>query len=102
MLKYFAFVPAVAWLPVICEPWIETGVIHFILAAVAIGAAHLALRSDIAGIIREHCNMAGLEDGEEGFPMKLGLRYLRHQRSRVFVRPTGLLPESLSASVREY
>jgi hypothetical protein len=75
LLKYFAFVPAVASLPLIAEPWIETGVIHFFLAAFAIGAAHLALRRRHRGIIQEHCNMVELEDGEDEFPMKLGLRY---------------------------
>lgn len=75
LLKYFAFVPIVAWLPVSVEPWIEAGVIHFPLAAFAIGAAHLALRRMHRGIIQEHCNMVQLEDGEDEFPMKLGLRY---------------------------
>jgi hypothetical protein len=65
----------VASLPVSVEPWIETGVIHFFLAAFAIGAAYLALRLKHRGIIQEHCNMVELEDGEDEFPMKLGLRY---------------------------
>jgi hypothetical protein len=26
-------------------------------------------------IIQEHCNLPGLEEDEEDFPMKLGLRY---------------------------
>jgi CheY-like chemotaxis protein len=55
--------------------FLETGVIHFFLAAFAIGAAHLALRLKHRGIIQEHCNMVELEDGEDEFPMKLGLRY---------------------------
>ncbi len=75
LLKYLAFVPVVASLPVIAESWIETGVIHFFLAVAVIGAAHLALRRRHRGIIQEHCNMVELEDGEDEFPMKLGLRY---------------------------
>lgn len=75
VLKYIAFVLAVAWLPLISEPWIETRTEHFILAAVAIAAAHLVFRSHHRAIIREHCNLPGLEDDEEEFPMKLGLRY---------------------------
>jgi len=74
-LKYITFVPAVAWLPLISEPWIETRTEHFILAAVAIAAAHLVFRSQHRAIIREHCNMPGLEDDEEDFPLKLGLRH---------------------------
>jgi hypothetical protein len=75
VLKYIAFVPAVAWLPLITEPWIETRTEHFVLAAVAIAATHLVFRSRHRAIIREHCNLPGLEDDEEEFPMKLGLRY---------------------------
>jgi hypothetical protein len=75
MLKYFAFVPAVASLPVSVEPWIERGVVHFFLAASSIGAAHLVLRRWHRGVIQEYCSMVGLEDGEDEFPVKLGLRY---------------------------
>ena len=32
LLKYFAFVPCVAVLPMIAEPWIEMSVLHFALA----------------------------------------------------------------------
>ncbi|WP_158793795.1 hypothetical protein [Granulicella sp. L60] len=74
IIKYIAFVPAVAWLTLISEPWIETKTEHFIVAAIAIATAHLVLRRQHRAIIREHCNMPGLEDDEEEFPMKLGLR----------------------------
>jgi hypothetical protein len=75
ILKYIAFVPVVAWFPLAAEPWIEASVGNFILAAATIAAAHLALRSQHRVIIREHCNLPGLEDDEEDFPLKLGLRY---------------------------
>ena len=75
VLKYSAFIPVVAWLPLLVEPWIELSAWHFVLAAGAILASHLARRSLHRGIIQEHCNMPGLEDDEEDFPMKLGLRY---------------------------
>jgi hypothetical protein len=75
VLKYIAFVPVVAWLPLISEPWIETSTEHFVLAAIAIAVIHLAFRSQHRAIIREHCDRPGLEDDEEDFPLKLGLRY---------------------------
>jgi hypothetical protein len=75
VLKYFAFVPAVAWVPLISESWIEVSAQHFILAAAAIAVTHLALRIRHRAIIREHCNTPGLEEDEEEFPLKLGLRY---------------------------
>jgi len=75
VLKYFTFLPVIVWLPVFFEPWIEASVRHFALAVAATVAAHFALRRVHRLIIREHCNMPGLEDDEDDFPMKLGLRY---------------------------
>jgi hypothetical protein len=75
VLKYFAFVPAVAMLPIAAEPWIEISAQHFVLAATMIAAAHLALQSRHRGIVQEHCELLTLDDDEEEFPIKLGLRY---------------------------
>ena len=75
VLKYFTFFPVMLWFSVSSEPWIEASIQHFVLAAAAIAGAHLALRVIHSRIIREHCDMPGLEDDEEDFPMKLGLRY---------------------------
>ncbi len=75
VLKYFAFIPLVAWVPIASEPSVEKSVGNMLLAVGAIVAAHLTLRSQHRRILREHCNLPGLEDDEEEFPMKLGLRY---------------------------
>ena len=75
LLKCFTFLPAIVWLPVVAEPWIEAGIPHLALAAAAIAILHIGLRRRHRSILQEHCNMLGLEDGEEDFPMKLGLRY---------------------------
>ena len=75
LLKYFTFLPIIVGIPVATEPWIEASPLHFALAVAAVAAAHLALRFLHRRIVREHCNMPGLEDDEEEFPMKLGLRY---------------------------
>jgi hypothetical protein len=75
VLKYFAFVPAVAWAPLISESWIEISARHFIFAAAAIAVTHLAFHIRHRAIVREHCNTPCLEDDEEEFPLKLGLRY---------------------------
>jgi hypothetical protein len=75
VLKYFTFLPIIVWLPVASEPWIEQSILHFALAAVFIATAHLALQRLHRRVIQEHCSMPGLEDDEDDFPMKLGLRY---------------------------
>ncbi|MFZ0743033.1 MAG: hypothetical protein WAM85_01440 [Terracidiphilus sp.] len=75
VLKYFTFFPVVAWLSIVAEPWVQMSGEHFAVAAGAIGAAHLMLRFRHRGNVRLYSNMPGLEDDEEEFPMKLGLRY---------------------------
>ena len=75
LLKYFTFLPILVWIPVATEPWIEASPLHFALAAALVAGAHFVLRSLHRRVIREHCNMPGLEDDEDDFPMKLGLRY---------------------------
>jgi hypothetical protein len=74
VLKYFTFFPLVIWVPVAFEPWIETSVPHCLLAVAAVFAAHWSLRRIQRPILEEHCNMPALEDDEDDFPMKLGLR----------------------------
>jgi hypothetical protein len=75
LLKYFTFLPIVVGLPVASQPWVEKSAAHFALAVAVLGLAHAGLQILHRRIIREHCNMPGLEDDEEDFPMKLGLRY---------------------------
>jgi hypothetical protein len=76
VLKYFIFVPVIAWLPLVVEPWIEMSRQNFAIAVAAIAIVHLLLRYFHRSIIREHCNMIHPEEDEEDFPMKLGLKYL--------------------------
>ncbi len=66
--------PIVVWILLATEPWIESSPPHFPLAAAA-AVAHSAARFLHHRAAREHCNMPGLEDDEDDFPMKLGLRY---------------------------
>jgi hypothetical protein len=75
VLKYYTIFPLPAVLPIATEPWIASSTPHMIVAIVVIAAAHLALLHRHRTIVRQHCNLPGLEDGEEDFPMKLGLRY---------------------------
>jgi hypothetical protein len=75
VLKYFAFFPIVAALPLGFEPWIAASFSHFLLAAAFIAAAHLAMRRFHRKIVLEQSTELALEDDEEDFPMKLGLRY---------------------------
>jgi hypothetical protein len=75
LLRYFTFFPLIVWIPVAAEPWVSANWLHFVAGVAAIVFAHLALQRWHRRIIAEHCNMPGLEDDEDDFPMKLGLRY---------------------------
>ena len=75
VLKYFTFFPVVAALPSYVEPWIEMSTGHMIATVVVIAALHFILRARHREAIRQHCNLSALEDDEEDFPMRLGLRY---------------------------
>ena len=75
VLKYFIFFPFIAALPLRIEPWIESSPRHLALAAIAFAAAHLLLRRRHHYIVRVESIQLALEDDEEDFPMKLGLRY---------------------------
>jgi hypothetical protein len=75
VLKFLAFFPIVASIPVGLEPWIEATNLHFALIVTAIAAVHLAFRWQHRRNVFEYCQQPALEDGEDEFPMKLGLRY---------------------------
>lgn len=75
VLKYFTFFPVVAALPIRVEPWIETSAAHTAFFTVGVIVLHMLLTRRHRATLREHCNQLPLEEDEEGFPMKLGLRY---------------------------
>jgi len=75
VLKYFAFLPLVVTLPLAVSPWIEAGWTRALLTAVVIAGVHILLERQHRAEITDHCEQVHLEDDEEEFPMRLGLRY---------------------------
>jgi hypothetical protein len=75
VLKYFTFFPLVAALPIRIDPWLEQSALHSAILIAAVLLAHWALDRRHRAIVRDQCNQLPLEDDEEDFPMKLGLRY---------------------------
>jgi hypothetical protein len=73
--KYLLVIPIVSGFPVAAEPWIEHSKWNFIVAAAGFAAAHFVLRELHRHVTQEHSDSLALEDDEEEFPMKLGLRY---------------------------
>lgn len=75
VLKYFTFFPIVAALPLRIEPWTELRPSHFFIAVAVFGGCHWFLQRKHQSVLREYSNQLALEEDEEDFPMKLGLRY---------------------------
>jgi len=75
LLKFFTFFPLVTTVSLVAEQWIEEGWQHFGVAAVVIVVAHLWFRYRHREQVRVHSTQPELEEGEDDFPMRLGLRY---------------------------
>jgi hypothetical protein len=75
VLKYYTFFPVLAVVPIVTEPWVEASLSHMAAAFCVIAATHLLLSRRHRSIVRQYCNFPALEEGEEDFPMKLGIRY---------------------------
>jgi hypothetical protein len=75
LLRYFTFFPVVTALSLISEHLAEKSWLHFGAAMLIVVVAHLWFRQRHRDAVRLHCAQPALEEGEEEFPMKLGLRY---------------------------
>lgn len=75
LLKFFTFFPVVTMAALVSEHWVETGWVQFGLAAIAILVIHLWFRYRHREQVRLNSAQAELEEGEDDFPLRLGLRY---------------------------
>jgi hypothetical protein len=75
LLKFFTFFPFVTGAALLTELWTEAGWQHFGAAVVAIVVIHLWLRYRHREQVRINSAQAEIEEGEDEFPMRLGLRY---------------------------
>ena len=75
LLQYFGLFPPLVLLSVGLEPWLEASVWHVAGMVVVIGAVHLALLRIHNKDAEYHANLIDLDEDEEEFPQRLGLRY---------------------------
>jgi hypothetical protein len=75
LLKFFTFFPLVTTGALVCEMWIEDSWAHFAAASLAVLVAHLWFRYRQREAVRINSQQAEVEEGEDEFPMRLGLRY---------------------------
>jgi hypothetical protein len=75
LLQYFGLFPPLVLLSVGLEPWLEASVWHVLGMVAVIVAAHLALLRIHNKDAEYHVNLIDLDDDEQEFPQRLGLRY---------------------------
>lgn len=75
LLKFFTFFPFVTGAALASQYWIEQSWAHFGVAAIAILVVHLWFRYRHRESVRIHSLQAEVEEGEDDFPMRLGLKY---------------------------
>jgi hypothetical protein len=75
LLQYFGLFPPLVLFTLALEPWITASVWHVAAAVAIIVAAHLAMRRVHTRNAEYYANLIDLDDEEEEFPQRLGLRY---------------------------
>jgi hypothetical protein len=75
IVLYFGLFPTLIVVTLSCISWIEAGAGHLAIAALLIASAHLALQAVHRKIVAEHASLLDVDEEEEEFPQRLGLRY---------------------------
>ncbi len=75
LLQYFGLFPPLVLLSVGLEPWLEDSVWHVLAIVVVIAVAHLAMLTIHNKDVEYYVNLIDLDEDEEEFPQRLGLRY---------------------------
>ena len=75
LLKFFTFFPAAVAVALIGEEWIEGSWLYFGMAVLVVLVIHLWFRYRHREQVKLFSAQAELEEGEDDFPMRLGLRY---------------------------
>jgi len=75
LLKFFTFIPLVTTAALVVELWIENSWAHFGIVGLTVLVAHLWFRYRHSEAVRINSLQAEVEEGEDEFPMRLGLRY---------------------------
>jgi hypothetical protein len=75
LLQYFGFFPPLVLLTLSLEPWLEANLWHATGTIAIIVAGLLWMRAVYRTNVDYYTNLIDLDDDEEEFPQRLGLRY---------------------------
>jgi hypothetical protein len=75
LIQYFGLFPPLVLITLSLEDWIADNAGHLLIALVVVAAAHLELLRRHRKILLDSVNLLDVDDDEEEFPQRLGLRY---------------------------
>lgn len=75
LIPYLGFFPALVFFTVGVEPWITSSVTPLLFASLVLFASHFCLSRVRLSRIAEYLQQPDLDEGEEDFPLRLGLHY---------------------------
>ena len=75
LIQYFGLFPPFVVVTLSLEGWLEASWSHVMVAVMVATAAHLRLEKIHRRIVNDSVRLGGLDDEEEEFPQRLGLRY---------------------------
>ena len=75
LIPYLGFFPAIVFFTVTAEPWLEASPAHIVLAAVLVAGIHLPMLRFHKVRVEQNLQQIEVDDSQEEFPLRLGLRY---------------------------
>ncbi len=75
LIQYFGLFPPLVLISLSLEDWISISTTHLLIAAVVVVVAHLELLRRHRKILHDSVSLLDVDDDEEEFPQRLGLRY---------------------------
>jgi hypothetical protein len=75
LIQYFGLFPPLVLFTLGIEDWLQVSVVHLLAAAALVVGAHLELLRRHRKILCDSAGLIDLDDDEEEFPQRLGLRY---------------------------
>ena len=75
LIQYFGLFPALLWVVLLVEDWALRGPVHAAIAILGVAALHLLARNSYRTTVIRNARLMDVDDLEEEFPQRLGLRY---------------------------
>jgi hypothetical protein len=75
LIQYFGLFPALIWVVLTAEDWALEGLVQGVVAVLGVVALHLVARRSYRAAAIRNARLMDVDEEEEEFPQRLGLRY---------------------------